>query len=593
MALRKVLAKLGIEVSGTEKIDKADSALSDFVANARAASKALIGGAILGQIKAFTSGLLDQGRALSIQARDTASSTAGLQAWQYAAEASRVEVSDLSGALTSLRQNIVTASRAGMQGATGGTGGFARLGVAFRDTKGQIRDTTDVLSDTIGQLSKVRNPALRDQMALQLLGASAAKLKPFMNQGANGVKALLSEFKDFGGGYTNEALESMRDAERATLKWDVATKTLRSAFASSLMPALAKVITTAAKLMVGFKHLTEGTNTMKAVLVVLGAVGAKALWSIVAPYSILAVKAALAVLLVDELITLFSGGETVIGKFSHKLVEAIFDKATADKAKADWKDWIASIKAAASKGNEYGSGIVGGITEAFSGLGATLVRFVLDDLPAFWNAIDGWLTDKVGWLGDRVIRFFVDGFAWIVGAVSSVAGTIGSALSSAWSTALDILKATIGPRATNAALDFVRGIVAGIKSGASWVVDAVSGLGQQAIDAFKDKFKIRSPSAVMADMTESGVVAGAVKGIDAGIPDLAKAAGRMSQAFLRPSFGGVSGGSRSMDQRNTIQVNVSGAGSSGSDLAASVRAGISGALSDEREAALAALEATV
>lgn len=92
----------------------------------------------------------------------------------------------------------------------------------------------------------------------------------------------------------------------------------------------------------------------------------------------------------------------------------------------------------------------------------------------------------------------------------------------------------------------IDGLVNGINAGASRVVDAVEGLGDGAISAFKDKFGIHSPSSVMFDQAYQ-LPAGAAGGIEAGAPLVDEAMDRMiGIPGSKPIKIGGSGGGRSI-----------------------------------------------
>jgi hypothetical protein len=75
----------------------------------------------------------------------------------------------------------------------------------------------------------------------------------------------------------------------------------------------------------------------------------------------------------------------------------------------------------------------------------------------------------------------------------------------------------LGTKATEAGRNVVVGLINGIKSGASQLVDAVTGIAGDALAAFKKKFGIASPSRVMMDMG-GHLSAGLALGIRSGAP---------------------------------------------------------------------------
>jgi hypothetical protein len=112
------------------------------------------------------------------------------------------------------------------------------------------------------------------------------------------------------------------DAARTSGSYANATKALTGAerdlgteMGQSVMPAIERGVAFVRDGIRAFRDWAKGTNLLKAAMWVLGAA---AVWigaSLVAPFVIPALAAAALILLIDELLTLFSGGQTVIGDF--------------------------------------------------------------------------------------------------------------------------------------------------------------------------------------------------------------------------------------------------------------------------------------
>lgn len=88
------------------------------------------------------------------------------------------------------------------------------------------------------------------------------------------------------------------------------------------------------------------------------------------------------------------------------------------------------------------------------------------------------------------------------------------------------------------------GIVSGLKRGATWVMDAVKGLGKNAYKAFKSALGIASPSKEFAKLGLE-IPRGVQQGINAGTPGAQRSADSMVSVPDAPA-GGAGGGSRSI-----------------------------------------------
>lgn len=105
----------------------------------------------------------------------------------------------------------------------------------------------------------------------------------------------------------------------------------------------------------------------------------------------------------------------------------------------------------------------------------------------------------------------------------------------------------------------VEGIVGGIKASAKWLIDTVSELGTGALDAFKNKLGIASPSKAFARLGIA-IPQGVASGVDAGKPEARSAvAGLVDVPRVPPApdaAPGAQGAPRA--QANTITIDVGG-----------------------------------
>jgi len=156
--------------------------------------------------------------------------------------------------------------------------------------------------------------------------------------------------------------------------------------------------------------------------------------------------------------------------------------------------------------------------------------------------------------------------AFFLSLPSIVEGVVTSAL-----TALN----TFASGGTDAAGNFISGLVSGITGGAAWVVSAVSNLASSVIGAFTSKMKIQSPSKVMATLGGHTAM-GVAKGMDAGATHVEAASEGLADAAAGSSApelpkGAPSGGGGKSGGGSTITIaagaiQIKGAGSNGEAL---------------------------
>ncbi|HKO90589.1 MAG TPA: hypothetical protein VJU61_05530, partial [Polyangiaceae bacterium] len=115
----------------------------------------------------------------------------------------------------------------------------------------------------------------------------------------------------------------------------------------------------------------------------------------------------------------------------------------------------------------------------------------------------------------------------------------------------------------------VDGIVNGMNAADEWLMDAIRGLGDKAMQAFKETLGIASPSRVFTDLGLQ-IPAGVEQGIEKGTPAAQEAAGNMVGAVGAAGRGGGGGASIEIGSI-VIQTNATDAGGIARDIEMELR----------------------
>lgn len=121
-------------------------------------------------------------------------STEELQKMQYASNLLDVDVDVMTGSITKLTNNMELAR----DGSATLTDQFGKLGLKFKDSKGNLRDANEVFYEAIDALGKVKNETERDALAMDLFGKSAKDLNPLISAGSDALKELGIQAEDMG-----------------------------------------------------------------------------------------------------------------------------------------------------------------------------------------------------------------------------------------------------------------------------------------------------------------------------------------------------------------------------------------------------------
>jgi hypothetical protein len=337
MALRELLAEFGIEVN-TEKLDAADKKISGFIEGVKKVGKALVAAYAVKEVYAFA-----EATAATIDHIDDTAAALGISAdavqqWGFAAKAAGDDADELLNMMGRLQ---VTA-----QGKEGGpaAAAFKELGISAKDASGKVKDADVLFGDVAEGLKNIEDPAKRAAIATELFGRGGRKLLPFLIQGRKGVEELRAEFHDLGGGFDDEAVTKAGEFQHAMAKVGVVVDGLKSVLVKGLFPALGWVADKAAAIGGWFVRVLKNTNAVRNAFILLGAyltpMLATIAWGMLVAFAPL-IPAALAVgalyLAFDEIVTLFEGGDTVIGE----TIDAIFGKGTSASMVQSIKDaWV-------------------------------------------------------------------------------------------------------------------------------------------------------------------------------------------------------------------------------------------------------------
>jgi len=582
MALREILARFGFQVD-RKGLAAADKGITGVVGKLRTFGAVIAGSAVVRGISNFVGDIVDAGDALGKTATQLGLSSDQLQAWQAAAGFAGVEGNKFNQSLRILQKNALQAT----QGSKTFADAFKQLGVDLEGSNGQLK-TGDQLMREVGlSLNNLENSTEKVALAQILMGRTGAALLPLFKDGEKGLDSALGALERFGGGLTKDLIPLAEAAQDRFAEFNLATTSLKSRLAVAFLPILNQVVLGLSKFGAWIAKATDGTNFFQAALVVLGAVLAKiaiakfggSLLALGKAALIPLLKIALLVLLVEDLITLFKGGKSVIGEFLDKL----FGKGTAKNVVKAIKgitdaiaegDWEKAMKKAADALDALGKSIVeffsgestGPVAEFFSQVGAMIVAFFVEDIPEGLSQA---------------------GFVIVKGVVDLVKG-IGETVSDWAQAAADLASALID------------GLVEGIKNGAKAVVEAISGVAKDAISAAKKLLKIKSPSAVASEEIGMPLAEGMFNVREAMRAASAFASATRTALPVAPAYASAparGGGGAALPRggvvfQSKVDLSVSGGVPSDPQIQ-KLRQGLRSELTDNRRATLAALTQTV
>jgi hypothetical protein len=298
----------------------------------------------------FADELTDAGTAIGMNANE-------LLAWRTVAAGAGVAGEQLRTVFGALSRNVDAANTGNRDLAKT----FADLGVAL-ENGGVPRETGDILADTATAIAQIQDPTERTATAMRLLGEQGARLLPAFADGAEGLEAMRAEVDALFGGSLEEAAEQADALELATAKWDLSIQALKTTVGLELLPKLNEMLAYGVSLFQGFQRLAAGTNVVKIGMTLMGIAGAAAAVKMIIPFlpaiatfALVAAAVAVAVVVIDDLIAMFTGGRSVIAGF----IDETYGVGTASAVVFDLKEAWAGLNLAMSDGWQWATDLLG------------------------------------------------------------------------------------------------------------------------------------------------------------------------------------------------------------------------------------------
>lgn len=196
---------------------------------------------------------------LNTMSKKYSMSTNDLQKYSLAAQLVDTDVDTIAKSHIRLEKVMYSAA----QGSSSAQDAFKKLGIAYQNADGSLREGDAVWQDTIKALGTMSNETERDALAMQLMGKSASELNPLIEDGGESYKRLAETMQEYGLDFINQ--ETLDKANEFNDKLDtmkaiglVSLQTLGAKLADYLAPALEKVVEWVGKLANWLSNLDPG-----------------------------------------------------------------------------------------------------------------------------------------------------------------------------------------------------------------------------------------------------------------------------------------------------------------------------------------------
>ena len=181
-------------------------------------------------------------------------STDVYQQLDYALQRNGSSIDNISRGMT----NITNAIADTQNGVKGASKDFDALGISLKNTDGSMKSAEDVLLESIDALASMTDETQRNAKANDIFGRSYAELKPLLNSGSDGIRALMDEAKEYGMVMSDDAIKASVDYTDAMTKMKGTLNGIKSNIVGEFLPAVTNLINSFTEL----AHGSEGAGEM-------------------------------------------------------------------------------------------------------------------------------------------------------------------------------------------------------------------------------------------------------------------------------------------------------------------------------------------
>lgn len=233
MTIAELLAKLKIQPD-QKSFDAADKLLGGI-------KSALIGLAAFASVK-FFAGLVgdtvEAGGHIDDLAQSTGQTREELQELAFAGDQAGMTIDDTGAIVTKLSKNMYEAANGNKAMADT----FRKAGISVKDAEGKLRPAADVLEDIGDKVASMPDGTEKTALAMELLGKSGTKAIPLLNAGGEGIRKYREEAHELGAVMSEETVKALDEFGDEQAKVKAALGGLRNTVVAELLPVMKEMV---------------------------------------------------------------------------------------------------------------------------------------------------------------------------------------------------------------------------------------------------------------------------------------------------------------------------------------------------------------
>lgn len=317
MIVRELLAVFGVKFD-EKPVQQAATSFDGLIAKAKIFGGVLAAGAVANGFRNFIAENIEFSEALARASKRMGIQAEALQELRYAAEQAGIG----HDALDSAMQKFVVHAAEARRGTGAAKDTFKELGVELKDASGRLKEPGELLGQTADGFARITNQADKARIAQALFDDESTRLVDVLEKGGRSLNAMRAEARMLGVVMSKDAVDAAENLSRTMKGVNSVIRGIGYGIVQSLMPPLQRLANGLEKIAKGAIAVIQQTTIIKTVFGILGvaavALGIKmaiAFGPVILIVAGVAAAIAAVVLVVDDLYSLFTGGESLIGRF--------------------------------------------------------------------------------------------------------------------------------------------------------------------------------------------------------------------------------------------------------------------------------------
>lgn len=180
---------------GVTQVGESVQRMTGFVHTARLALESLVGAYLLHQMASIIRSTTEMGDEIVHTAQKTGLSIRSYQELAYAAQQVGIEHDRFAKSMDFFVKNIGLVA---VGATTPAAKAFEQLGINVKTAGNEIKPTVDIVHEILTKIAGVESPAQRAAIAIQFFGRQGVLMVPFLQQGQEGIAALIKEAEKLG-----------------------------------------------------------------------------------------------------------------------------------------------------------------------------------------------------------------------------------------------------------------------------------------------------------------------------------------------------------------------------------------------------------